>query len=331
MIKVGIIGFGLMGKIRYNCIEKIKNCVVDKIYDPIESEVPENLFSKSVDIIINDKSINLVFICTPNKYNFEYTKACLLNNKHVFCEKPPAFTSDEVRELIEIEKEKGLKLMYGFNHRHHKSVIKIKEMVDSGEYGKIIWMRGRYGKSVDENFFKNWRADENLVGGGILFDQGIHMLDLFLYLVNDLHVHSALATNYFWKKNLEDNVFVNLKSKNHNVIASLHSTMTQWRHLFSLEIFLEKGYITLNGLITSSMSYGKETLTVAKNRTTAPRATWSDEENFDFEEDDFWQSEVNYITNCIFNDKKVNFCNSGDALKVIELIEETYDKGKEFI
>jgi predicted dehydrogenase len=331
MIRIGIIGFGLMGKIRFKCLTQISNCVVRKIYDTNFSDIPIGLKVDSFSDIINDPNIDVVFICTPNKYNFLYTKDSLLNGKHVFCEKPPAFTSDEVAELQKIEISSGLKLMYGFNHRHHQSIIQMKNLISSGEYGEIIWMRGRYGKSVDENFFNNWRADADLVGGGILFDQGIHMLDLFLYLVDDLEVHSALATNYFWKQNLEDNVFVNLKSKSKNIVASLHSTMTQWRHLFSLEIFLEKGYITLNGLITSSMSYGKETLTVAKNRTIAPRASWNDEESITFDEDDFWQSEVDYFMSNVSKNTNIDFCNSTDAYRVIRLIEDAYLKGKEFI
>jgi predicted dehydrogenase len=255
----------------------------------------------------------------------------LNNGKDVFCEKPPAFTSDQVLEIQEIEIRSGKKLMYGFNHRHHQSIQLMKKHIDEKKFGNIIWMRGRYGKSVDDDFFHNWRADENYAGGGILLDQGIHMLDLFLYFKSDLEAHSALVTNYFWKKNIEDNVFANFKSLGSNVIASLHSTMTQWRHLFSLEIFLEEGYLTLNGLNTSSGSYGKETLTIAKNRTKAPRATWSDEESITFEVDDFWQSEVDYFANRINSSLPIEFCNSSDAYSVMKQIENIYLIGKNFI
>ncbi len=328
MIVVGILGYGTMGKIRYDNLKNYPGVTIKYVYDPLNCD--NNVVNtNNLEDIFSSKEIDTIFICTPNKYNFEYTKRALINGKNVFCEKPPAFTSEEVLELMKIEQESSLKLMYGFNHRHHKSVQFIKENVESGEFGKLIWMRGRYGKSVDENFFNNWRADFDSVGGGILMDQGIHMLDLFLYLQSDLEPHSALVSNYYWKHdNLEDNVFANFKSKNSKVVASLHSTMTQWRHLFSLEVFLEKGYITLNGLITSSGSYGKETITIAKNRTTAPRATWSDEENIIFEEDNFWLSEINYFLDCVKNNKKINFCNSNDAYNVMENIEKIYKLGK---
>ena len=85
-------------------------------------------------------------------------------------------------------------------------------------------------------------------------------------------------SNLYWKSEIEDNAFVILRNNNSGLVASLHSTMTQWRHLFSLEIFLEQGYLVLNGLKTSSGTYGDEILTIAKNRTEAPRAKWEDEE-----------------------------------------------------
>lgn len=330
-MKVGILGFGTMGKIRFECIQSIKNWEVSKIYDVNTSNVPNNLISNSAIEILTDKTINVIFICTPNKYNCEYTKIALLNGKDVFCEKPPAFSSEEVLDIQKIEIESGRKLMYGFNHRHHKSIQLMKKYIDERKFGDIIWMRGRYGKSVDESFFNNWRADESLSGGGILLDQGIHMLDLFLYFQSDLEAQSALVTNYYWKRNIEDNVFANFHSENSNIIASLHSTMTQWRHLFSLEIFLEQGYLALNGLITSSGSYGEEVLTIAKNRTTAPRASWSDEENIIFAQDDFWQSEVNYFADKIISDSNIDFCNSNDALLVMKQIEKVYKIGKKFI
>ena len=169
----------------------------------------------------------------------------------MFSEKPPTLTSSEMKEIIEIEKIVNKKLMYGFNHRHHGSIKKIKKLVKNEDFGKILWMRGRYGKSVDSKFFQNWRSNKKQAGKGILFDQGIHMLDIFLYLANDFDKVKSFITNSYWNLNIEDNAFVILKNSEKNITASLHSTMTQWRHLFSLEVFLEKGSMILNGLKTT--------------------------------------------------------------------------------
>jgi 1,5-anhydro-D-fructose reductase (1,5-anhydro-D-mannitol-forming) len=213
--------------------------------------------------------------------------------------------------------------MFGFNHRHHESVIYTKKLIDSGEYGDILWMRGRYGKSVDTNFFSTWRAKKELAGGGIFLDQGIHMLDLFLMLCGDFEEVHALVSNLYWKLDIEDNVFAMFRNKKGQA-ASLHSTMTQWRHLFSLEIFLSRGYITINGLKTSSNTYGDEAMSIAKNRSAPPAAIWDKEEDMIFHVDNSWRRELEIFIDSIEKQTPVPVGNSGDALKLMRLVEEVY-------
>ena len=155
--------------------------------------------------------------------------------------------------------------------------------------------RGRYGKSVDASFYDDWRSKRELSGGGILIDQGIHMLDLFLHLAGNFDEIFASISNLYWKTDVEDNVFAIMKNSKSGIVASLHSTMTQWRHLFSLEVFLEKGYLVLNGLKTSSGTYGNEELVIARNRSKAPAATWSDEERHIYKTNNSWLHEMEHF------------------------------------
>jgi predicted dehydrogenase len=128
---------------------------------------------------------------------------------------------------------------------------------------------------------------------------------------------------------VEDNAFVILKNTESGIDASLHSTMTQWRHLFSLEVFMEEGYMVLNGLITSSMSYGEEVLSIAKNRSTAPAATWKDEVKTQYIDDNSWRYEMEHFFDAIENDTQIGIGNSADAIKLMNIIDEIY-KSKEF-
>ena len=214
--------------------------------------------------------------------------------------------------------------MYGFNHRHHESIKLMKKLIDGEEFGKVLWMRGRYGKSVDDTFFDNWRSKKEYAGGGILIDQGIHMVDLFLYLGGDFDRVHASVSNLYWNLNVEDNVFATLENTETGLAASLHSTMTQWRHLFSLEVFLEKGYFVLNGLKTSSNTYGNEILTIAKNRSTSPAATWEDEEDITYHTDESWHSEAVEFFSAIKFNREVKIGNSTDALKLMKLVDKIY-------
>jgi 1,5-anhydro-D-fructose reductase (1,5-anhydro-D-mannitol-forming) len=324
--KIGIIGYGKMGQTRKEAIDELKIADIVAISEPnltVECTIP-NL---SHEAIIEDPNIDVIIICTPNYLNKELTIRSLNSGKHVFCEKPPAFTAKDVEEIRKAELESNeKKLMYGFNHRHHDSIIRMKEIVDNGDFGKIIWMRGRYGKSVTQDYFDQWRAKKELSGGGIVIDQGIHMLDLFLHLGGDFDKIKADVSNSYWNAEIEDNAFVILKNSNTGLSASLHSTMSQWRHLFSLEVFMENGYMVLNGLITSTMSYGEEVLSIAKNRSAAPAATWKDEVKTQYLTNSSWRYEMQHFFNAIENKTEIKIGNSDDALKLMTIIDRIYEQ-----
>ncbi|MFC0516268.1 Gfo/Idh/MocA family protein [Mucilaginibacter angelicae] len=326
MYKVGIIGYGVMGKTRNTAITEIKRGKVIAISEPNIGADFEGIPNVSHEEIINHPELDVIIVCTPNFLNKDLTIRALNAGKHVFCEKPPAFTGADIEEIKIAEANSGKILMYGFNHRHHDSVLHMKRLIDSNEYGKVLWLRGRYGKSVTADYFNQWRAKKELAGGGILMDQGIHMLDLFLFLSGDFDIVKAEVSNLYWHMDVEDNAFVILKESATGKVASLHSTMSQWRHLFSLEIFLEKGYMVLNGLITSTMSYGEETLSVAKNRSTAPAATWQDEVITKYVNNNSWRYEMDHFFDAIDKNQPVTIGNSDDALKLMRIIDKVYEQ-----
>lgn len=313
-----IIGYGKMGRIRLHSLQSL-GVEVKKVCDK-NDEVDDSIF--------NNSEISTVFISTPNYLNKSLIVKALSKNMNVFCEKPPALNLAEMNEIIEAESCSSGKLMFGFNHRHHNSIKHMKRIIDSKDYGDILWMRGRYGKSVNSDFFSTWRADVKKSGGGILIDQGIHLLDLFLYMAGDFdEVHSFL-TNSFWKiPGIEDNAFMTFKNSEKNITASLHSTMTQWRHIFSFEIFMERGWMVLNGLKTSSNSYGNEVLTISDSSNNFVSA--SPQETHEYTIDTSWESETRYFFNCIQKDKPIENGSLQDALKVMKIIDKIY-KTKDF-
>ena len=153
MFKVGIIGYGKMGKIRHHVISAMENVQVVSVYDPLSIDTEINK-AHNPDQIIENPEIDAVFICTPNYLNKPLTIQSLKAGKHVFCEKPPAFTAKDVQEIRAVEKDSGKVLMYGFNHRCHDSIKYMKKLIDEKAFGKVLWMRGRYGKSVDKSVDK---------------------------------------------------------------------------------------------------------------------------------------------------------------------------------
>jgi 1,5-anhydro-D-fructose reductase (1,5-anhydro-D-mannitol-forming) len=320
-----LLGFGKMGKIRYDTLCSMEHCRVVAVYEYQEEvECPERL--ERVDCpesLISIEGVDALVISVPNYLIKPYVIMALEAGKHVFCEKPPGMTLAETLEMQFAMEKSGCKLMFGFNHRHHQSIIKTKEAVDSGRFGDILWMRGRYGKSVPANFFDDWRSQKKYSGGGIFLDQGIHMLDLFMHLAGNFDEVKSFVSNLYWKGDVEDNVFA-LFSNKKGQVASLHSTMTQWRHIFSLEVFLEHGYIVLNGLKTNSNSYGEETLTMATNRTESPAATWTDEEQSTFTINDSWERELTLFRDAILEDRPVDTCGVEDAIRLMTMVDKVY-------
>lgn len=326
-VNIGMCGFGKMGQIRAQAVEDYGIGVIKTVYDVNIQPDCKYEVAASIDEIISNPEIEAVFICLPNFLNKSTTIAALQAGKHVFCEKPPAFTAKDVEEIQEVERQSGKVLMYGFNHRQHGAIAKMKEIVDSRDFGSILWLRTRYGKSVDADYLNTWRSQKELAGGGILLDQGIHMLDLILYLTGQpFDEVQAMVSNLYWQTpGIEDNVFAQLRNSATGVTASLHSTMTQWRHLFSLEVFMERGYMVLNGLKTSSGTYGDEILTIARNRSKAPAATWEDEECLKYPVDNSWSREIELFFDSIKFGKPVRFGSSEQALEVMKLIGLIYD------
>ena len=327
-LKVGIIGFGKMGKIRLNAIEKFERAEVIVVFDPNSIEnIEKNIKIVSTAEKVLDQAIDAVFICTPNNFIKPLTLLALEKNIHVFAEKPPGINLGETIEMQNKEqKVKDKILMFGFNHRHHRSVAKMKEIINQGSLGKILWIRGRYGKEVDENYLKDWRVDPSQSGGGIMLDQGIHMLDLFLYLGGEFDEVKAFVSNLYWKiPGIEDNVFAIFKNNQTGLCASLHSTMTQWRYLFSLELFLEKGSLILNGLKTSSGVYGDEILTIRKNSYPFVAGESSKEEEIYFKEDFSWDSEITHFFDSIKHKTCPTLGNSSDAVKLMSTIKKIYE------
>jgi predicted dehydrogenase len=326
-INIGIIGYGKMGQIRKRTLDEFENCRVKWVCDINEKHGDFN-FTKDPNEIFKDDSIQAVFICTPNYLIKDLVVRGLDCKKHIFAEKPPGTSVADVEEMIKAERRNpGCKLKFGFNHRLHDSVLEAKRRIESGELGKILWMRGRYGKSVDKNYKNTWRAKKEYAGGGIFIDQGIHMLDLFLNFCEDFEEVKSFVSDLYWKLGIEDNVFAIFRNSKGQV-ASLHSTMTQWRYLFALEIFLEKGYIVIDGILSSSMNYAPEVLSIALNRSLPPQATHSREERIQYNVDLSWKREIEEFIDAIENGNSIRVGSSKDALKLMRLVEKVYKDGR---
>lgn len=320
-LKVGFIGFGRFAEVRKRYLDEIPEVELVGFFDPAKVGVCEIRKFELLDDLFD--ACGAVLISVPPRFAPAYVCAALSKGVKVFCEKPAAICADHLQPIEEHLNSTTL-LAYGFNHRQHLSVQKMKSLVDSGKMGKLLWMRGRYGKETSRSYIADWRCNRELNGGGILIDQGIHLVDLMSYLSPGFDgAQAVLSDNYLGVPGVEDNGFVTLFSTKTKVAASIHSTVTQWRYLFSLEVFLERGSIILNGLRTNSGNYGEEVLTIKPNG--------QNEDKIDFEEHTYtenvsWRREMQAFVDCALTEKPYKYATYKDAVATANLIDLIYER-----
>jgi predicted dehydrogenase len=198
-----------------------------------------------------------VVVATTNDSLAGVTQAALEAGKHVMVEKPAARTVAEVERLIAAKQARGLRVRVGFNHRYHPALQKAHEIVAGGALGRLMFVRGRYGHGGRVGYEKEWRANPALSGGGELIDQGVHLIDLSRWFLGPFVSVEGFAATYFWNMQVDDNAFLTLRTAG-GQCAFLHVSCTEWKNLFSLEIYGHEGKLDVCGL---GGSYGVERLT----------------------------------------------------------------------
>ena len=329
-LKFGIVGLGKMGGIRADSIRKRNDSVLVSGSDP---NPPEKGFSDLRLLpdyrAVIDSDVDAVVVCTPNRFIPEIAVAALDAGKHVFCEKPPGRDLEGVRRIMEAEERNpGLMLKVGFNHRYHYGIMEAKKIIDSRKYGRILWMRGVYGKAEGSGNPDEWRLKPDVAGGGILLDQGIHMLDLFRHFCGEFNEVKSMCSRAYWDFPTEDNAFALLRDERGR-IAMLHSSFTQWKHRFTLEIFMEDGYVIVDGMPSGTRSYRDEWLIQARKHQGFAIGNPPEERVF-FNTDPSWDLELEEFVTCIRTGKPVKFGTSRDAYQTMKLVFDVYDADESY-
>lgn len=269
-----------------------------------------------------EEPLDVLFVSLPVYMAPEVTIAGLEKGIHVFCEKPPGKDVESVANVLKVkEKNPHLKLKYGFNHRYHDSVQEALRILKSGQLGDVINVRGVYGKSKVTPFEGSWRSERKYAGGGILLDQGIHMVDLMRLFCGEFIEIKSYVSNDYWKCDVEDNAYALMKDEKGRV-AMLHSSATQWQHRFLLEIALAEGYLELQGFLTNTKSYGEERLVIGKRNESITGT--EREEIITYLNDNSWYDEINEFAEAMLNDEPITHGSVEDALATMKLVYEIY-------
>jgi predicted dehydrogenase len=322
-VNVGIIGCGLVGHKRAAALgdHQLLACAdVDaQRAAALAAQHPGASSSANPRTVIDNPDVDAVIVATPHDSLAACALTALEAGKHLLVEKPAARSPDELAPLLEAAERRGVVAKVGFNHRFHPSFQRAHQIFAEGGVGELMYIRGRYGHGGRPGYEREWRADPHLSGGGELLDQGSHLIDLARWFAGDVSEVSGQIGTFFWPMLVEDNAFVCLKM-NRGVIAWLHASWTEWKNLFSFEIFGRFGKLQIDGL---GGSYGPERLTYYKM---LPEMGPPETTSWEFVgADRSWHAEFEHFAECVGLGQQPSGSLS-DGLANLQVVQTLYER-----
>lgn len=263
-MNIAIIGCGAVGKKRAQHLAgaRLVHCVDTDLSRAAQVAVSCGCTSGADWRPLLDRTdVDAVVIATPQALHAEIMRAAISAGIHVLVEKPAARHVEELVDLRQLAAKHNVRVRVGFNHRYHRAFQQARRLVDSGALGPLMFLRARYGHGGRVGYADEWRAQPQRSGGGELLDQGVHLIDLARWFFGEFVEVEGFAHTYYWDMPVDDNGFMLLKTATKQV-AFLHVSCTDWKNVFSWELFGREGKLQVEGL---GGSYGVESLSWYKN------------------------------------------------------------------
>jgi predicted dehydrogenase len=323
MISVGLLGAGRMGQIRARTITESGDSRLVAVCDSDPVRACALALASKAEVLADWKDlvglayVDAIIVATPTKFHQEMACAALTAGKHVLCEKPLARNAEEVESMLATAKSHGRVLKVGFNYRYMPHFAKAKELIDFGEIGPIYYLRCRFGHGGRPGYEREWHTDQELSGGGVLLEQGIHIIDLVRYLVGEPAEVLGQSKRYFWNfPVVEDNFFCLLKTRS-GQMADIHVSWTQWVNALEIEIYGQDGYVHIQG---RDGHYGPPRLVWAKRNEDHSRPH---EARFEYQPGEWWGCEWRDFVNAVFASVEP-MGNGADGLAAQRVIDAAY-------
>lgn len=261
-VGVAIVGCGLIGQKRARALPggRVQICadVSENRAAALAAQIgPGCLATADWRAAVAHPGVEVVIVATTNDALAPVTRAALEAGRHVLVEKPAALDVRELDSVRHAAARANRVVRVGFNHRYHPALQQARALLDEGALGSLMFLRARYGHGGRVGYDREWRADPARSGGGELIDQGVHVIDLARWILGDFSQVSGFAHTYFWQMPVDDNAFMTLRTAA-NQVAFLHVSCTEWKNLFSMEVYGRTGKLHVEGL---GGSYGVERLT----------------------------------------------------------------------
>lgn len=255
--KYGCIGAGSIAihkhLVGYSRLDNINICAVSDINEDTLKTVKEkypniNTYTNHLEMFEKEK-LDIVSVCTPNKFHKQYTIDSLKNGINVHCEKPIAMNEKEAIEMVQASKKYNRKLMLGLNNRFTNQASFVREFVNSGGLGDVYYVRCGWRRRRMIPKIGGWFTNKELSGGGPLIDLGVHFLDLTLHYMGYPNPISVSASTF--KK------FSNSKCKNLAIPEGVDNYDYNIEDLATGFVRLDNG-VSLNFEFSFAMNNDKE-------------------------------------------------------------------------
>jgi hypothetical protein len=322
-LRIALIGCGLIGQKRLNLLPPGSVTVAcDTQLDrarKIAAQSPGCVATDSFEQAVSLPHVDVVMVATLNATLAPIALAAVKRGKHVLIEKPGGIRVAELEALHAAAVKSGALVRIGYNHRYHPACLKALELFRGGALGPMMFVRGRYGQGGRPGYEKEWRGNPELSGGGELIDQGVHLIDLAGIFLGEFTTVEGHAATYYWNMPVEDNAFLSLRNAAGNT-AWLHASCSEWKNLFSLEIYGRDAKLHWEGL---GGSYGLERLTYYKM---LPQMGPPETTIWEFPRgDESWKIEMAEF----FEDIRLNRCpvpGLTEATAALRVVEKIYEK-----
>ncbi|MDA4129241.1 MAG: Gfo/Idh/MocA family oxidoreductase [Thaumarchaeota archaeon] len=321
MLNVALIGAGRIGQIRADVIKRSSHArlvAVNDIDYGLAAGVEPGGLASTMEAILYGKHIDAVVIATPTKFHSEIAIRALEASKHVLCEKPMGRNVTEARAMYFAAEAADRVLWAGFNYREMAHVRFAKDFVDRGLLGKLHFFQCRFGHGGRPHYKEEWCTQKELSGGGVLIEQGIHIMDLVRHLFGEPYQVVAQTDCLFHDfKDTEDNAFCLLNTN--RGLVQIHVSWTRWENIFEIEIFGSKGFLRLEG---RDGHYGPQKVIFGERQTDHSRPH---EQKFDFPiKPDSWTLDWKAFELAI----KTNTTNMYSGIRAQELVAAAYSSAK---
>ncbi len=248
--RFGVIGAGVIGKLRAESIRSTRGIELVAVADPVIAAAEQAVRGSGAKPLAEWRELvaltglDAVVISSPVHLHEEQALACFQAGAHVLCEKPLSNSLDSCRRILAAAEKAGKTLAVGFNHRYFPAVALLKKTIDDGTIGVVDHLRIFGGHDGLHNFRADWMYKSPLSGGGAMMDVGIHLTDLARYAAGEIAEVYGVATNNIWHVDgSEDNAVAVFKTVT-GIPITYQVTWAEWRgYGFFIDAYGDRGMI----------------------------------------------------------------------------------------